>query len=321
MAKLIFSVLLQLFAGTYLLAQSYTPFPTKDIIWKQDYTRVYGFTNTNICETKIFEIEKDTLINSLSYHKLIISTERYDGPFNYPCTFGVRTYKQEVFGSFRNDSIHKKVWLRLPNTTQDSLWFDFNYSVGDTLRPSYAIQPSQQGSAPLIITRIDSVFLGNKSRRTYIINDSSCLSLTNTIFGLPYPSQLIEGIGSTNGIGKHFYNCNSYEQIQLACVEISGQSIYPSSSSSQCVTISNINEVESNDIAFNFNPNPSNGEVFITNKLSLSGTIRVYDAKGRIIVNSETIPQKIELHGSNKIYFIVIQTEKGRKFVEKIVVN
>ncbi|KAA3648958.1 MAG: T9SS C-terminal target domain-containing protein [Bacteroidetes bacterium] len=319
MAKFIFSVFLTLFVSTNLLAQSYTPFPTKDIIWKQDYTWEYSFTNTNICSTKTFEIEKDTLINSLNYHKLIKSTERYEGTPNYPCTLGVRTYKQEFFGSFRNDSIHKKVWLRLPNTTQDSLWFDFNYSVGDTLRPSYAIELNQQGSAPLIITRIDSILLGNKSRRTYIINDSSCLSPTNPLFGRTYPSQLIEGIGSSNGIGKHNYNCHPASQVYLACVQLSGQTIYPTTN--QCNTVTNLNEVKLNDFTFSFNPNPSNGEVFITNKLNLLGTIKVYDAKGKLIVSSETIPQKIELPGFNKIYFIVIQTEKGRRFVEKIVVN
>ena len=318
MTRLIFFVLF--FPAQFILAQSYTPFPTKNIIWKQDFTHKYGFTNTNICQTISIEVVKDTLINSLSYHKLKLSTLKFNGDFNRPCTSGIQTFTERTFGYFRNDSINKKVWLRLPNTQSDTLWYDFNYSVGDTLRPTYAILPNQNTSArALIITKIDSILLDNKMRMTYIINDSSCLSLLNPIIGLPYPSQLIEGIGSTNGIITHHYDCNPIISNQLACVQINGQTIYPDSSS--CILVTDINELNVKENSILLSPNPSNGRVFINNPKNYKGKIEVFDMSGILLLEFNTIPESITLPNHKNQFLIKIQTENNIIYTHKIILN
>ncbi len=322
MAKL-FTLLMSLSFFTLIaFSQTYTPFPTKNIIWKQDYTEKYAFTNTNICETRTLEIEKDTIIHSITYHKILRTVDHYDGDFNRGCMVNAtRFYGKNTFGYFRNDSINKKVWLRLPNASQDSLWFDFNYSVGDTLRPTYAITAYNANFNHLIITRIDSILIGNSYRRSYVLNDSSCLSALNPLFGLPYPSQLIEGIGSTNGIDKHAYGCGGLRASSryLSCVQVNGQTVYPDTNS--CTLVTGLNSRQEKKTDLSFSPNPSSGQIFIDNPQKIKSRLNVYHSNGKRVKSFLSIPQSFELNLPSGLYFITLEIEGGEKLVHKAVIR
>ncbi|MCW3104575.1 MAG: hypothetical protein JWO09_3015 [Bacteroidetes bacterium] len=102
-----------------------------------------------------YQTAGDTIIGSYTYTKV--------NGASYSCTAcspAVVPYGPTTFRfAFRNDSAAKKVFIyaNISGTFVDTLWYNFNLSIGDTLKKTYAINPS--GLEPRIVSSIDSVSL------------------------------------------------------------------------------------------------------------------------------------------------------------------
>jgi hypothetical protein len=125
--------------------------------------------------------EGDTIINSLLYTKLYESGAL--GAFG-PQFF----YAYEYKGAYRQDTALRQVYFVPPSFSAESLWYDFNLSVGDTL----SFNVNNQNS----VLQIDSVLVGSSWHKRFLLAD---LGWGGT--GLPDTNYaLIEGVGSTLGL-------------------------------------------------------------------------------------------------------------------------
>lgn len=86
----------------------------------------------------------------------------------------------------REDTLrHVYIWLPLPsNETYDTLLYDFNVKLGDTLLSNYIGAPD--GGAPDIITAIDSIKIGTSYRKQFIVQYSGWdgLALDSIVEGM-----------------------------------------------------------------------------------------------------------------------------------------
>ena len=165
----------------------------------QPYESVFGTYGTEWCVnsgkgdvlgpggvTK-YIYEKDTVINSTTYKK--VNSDYWDGPFY-----------------FREDLIAGKVWI---HTVQmmgaDSLFMDYNLTVGDTFK--YVDQPTDY--------IVDSVYSLGGRKHIRFQNDNNYENER---------MEFIEGIGCTAGIWYRL--AQKYAEFFMNCVYHDGVCIY-----------------------------------------------------------------------------------------------
>ena len=148
--------------GTTYFAQSYTPFPTSNASWIEV---IY-------CQEKHYSLVGDTLVNNQIYHQPYVNDKVYtQNATGCPIGSGSTIYGSYA-GAYRNDSINKRVYFLPPNHQSDTLLYDFNYSVGDTLKSTYKPVDTANGITYTVI-RIDSIFTAGKTRNRYTFYDCS----------------------------------------------------------------------------------------------------------------------------------------------------
>ena len=135
----------------------YHPFPDSKAIWRVDETdSSYPFgVGPVYCHYKIY-IDGDTIAsNGQSYHKLTI-----EGDFEINI-FGHHSSKY-LFGYLWQDTLARKIYYSydLINTCTncDSLLYDFNMNLGDTL---YSNAYFRQLSEPRIVYSVDSILIND----------------------------------------------------------------------------------------------------------------------------------------------------------------
>ncbi|MEI6817714.1 MAG: T9SS type A sorting domain-containing protein [Bacteroidota bacterium] len=199
----------------------YHPFPDTGARWGGN-----NWWNNQYCQCIVTDehtlfMDGDTIIGSFHYQKLLQSGYKTAYLYPYWCCAYVNTYK----GAIRQDTLQKKIYINVGN--QDTLLYDFNLSLGDTL--SFVAYNSNQDTN--IVTNIDSIQIENNYRKRFNI---SVLHRHNNLLDSNYVS-LIEGIGSTYGlldpITPYFESGSSLE-----CFSLNSQTLYPDTS-----TFCNIN--------------------------------------------------------------------------------
>lgn len=161
----------------------YHPFPDSSVMW-----RMY-FHSSVLCQPKgkdLFSIiyAGDTLIGNQSYHKLTISGVQIISASQtnaLQCWNSTTGYK----GAIRQDINNKKVFIVPPSSSSEQLLYDFNMTVGDTLKGYLA--PTNPLSKPDIVQTIDSILIGSTYRKRWRLNSL-------------YAIDFIEGVGSTYGL-------------------------------------------------------------------------------------------------------------------------
>ncbi|HLG02770.1 MAG TPA: hypothetical protein VI731_04185 [Bacteroidia bacterium] len=169
----------QLFLSALLAAQQYVPMPIdSNVRWRVTYYINMPGCNSYPNAEYEYSIPGDTIIGMHTYGKLFRSGVIYDCP---PDASGIG-----YVGAIREDS-NKRVYIVFPNTVSDTLLYDFNLAVGDTVR-GYLADPASAGDFP-VVAAIDSVLTGTVYRKRY--------SMVPMGFD---QADLIEGIGTTNGV-------------------------------------------------------------------------------------------------------------------------
>jgi hypothetical protein len=241
----------------------YYPFPTSNTVWRE---RFGGLFCPYCSEYQDF-LTGDTIIGSHIYSKITRTAINYYVDLYGYCTgiiIGSGTFYN---GAFRNDSINKKVYYVPPSSTNDTLLYDYNLNLFDTLHQSYLYDSS---TMICFVHEIDSVLIGSQYHKEFIIANGN----------IPPYLYLIEGIGSSSGLlGSLFplFECGD----GLECVTENGVTIYPDSNYS-CQLVDGVSEIVSSNFLFKIYPNPlsdwgivnlsppfNNLELSITNELGV----------------------------------------------------
>lgn len=220
-------------------AQSYTSFPENVALW-DIYDRP---TEPDIRQKRLlrYTMKGDTLINGKSYNKIYCSTLVYTFP---PEKLTV-TNLGYCFG-IRQDIATKRVYRTydVNNSTIDTLLYDFDLKIGDTVTRTFITRPSNPDQ---VVISIDSVtFYGKKYKRFHLK-------------GTMPDAALIEGIGSVNGLIE--YNEGSFESAYLL-------DNFCNSDHSDCsVPLAlNVAEINNADKALSIYPNPFSDELYLNFK-------------------------------------------------------
>ncbi|MBK9524974.1 MAG: T9SS type A sorting domain-containing protein [Bacteroidetes bacterium] len=244
----------------------YHPFPESNAFW---CGQEQGYDGS--CDhTSIFTIYfgNDTLINGFIYHKLIKSGYQYSslcgsgGYFYYP-----------AIAIIRRDTVMHTVLMYDTTLATDTVFYDFNLQVGDTLDKSKV----NWGNGPLcIVTSVDSILINGNYRKRF---NHGCT------YGCA-DSSIIEGIGSNSGLisfpstcFEYFASLTSFEQNEIA--------MYPDTSAN-CDVISGVKTISDADY-IQLYPNPFLDQlnVFVNNN-ELTDII-VYDISSRKIIQKKFI--------------------------------
>lgn len=269
----------------------YKPFPMVYGSWHVSGQHYVGFPPTTSYFTyQNYEALGDTLVGLYTYKKVTLSTSLYN-PFN----FGPKLF---AFG-YRNDSLNKKVYyLNVTNgINKDTLWYDFNLKVGDTIKQTYSYTGNFNNNLRRIVKSIDKVLICGTYYKRF-----------NFDCGGGFKTSLIEGVGFEDK-----FDVTGY----LDFCPFEPQVVY-SSVFSTC----NINSVESyvkgNQIKLY--PNPVTTELKIQESLPLV-FYTITNNLGELILqgnysDKETINVSIISDG---IYFLKIQDKQGQTYQAKFV--
>lgn len=275
----------------FIGAQNYVPFPTDSARWKVSYGSGALGCPSLVAEYQ-YEISGDTVISSVTYHK-ITKTGYTNNFFCYPPDWG-------YVGCYREDTL-KHIYFIPRSAASDTLLYDFNLSIGDTVQGYLTCFCME----PIVVDSIDSILVGNGYRRRYIVD--GCNNMAQGY-------ALIEGIGSSRGL----LDCiASFESgALLDCFSDHGQTIYPDTTTFCPILIESVAETQ--EMKWSVYPNPAADVItFQSNDYSGRLLITITNLTGQI-VRSENISASdggftVSRNGlPSGIYFIEILDEQGR---------
>lgn len=250
--KKIFLLLIMVLIYPNLFGQDYLQFNFESGVWICS-EEIYGD------EIKTYKIQYytdgDTIINDTIYGKLMeyrISTEAGPG-------YGTMIYNGYC-GAIRNADNKQVEYIPFDNNEPEII-YDFNLSIGDTIKIGYGADDSYP--APLIVVSIDSVEYCGNYHKCFNLNDISFIE-----------QKLIEGIGFTSGlINPHFFQIE--QSSSLICYSEKNNSLCD-----ECeLLLSNRLLVENHKIKLF--PNPCSGIITVKSE-ELISEISVISQSGEI---------------------------------------
>lgn len=267
MKAIIFSIL-AIFGYTITNSQTnnYHPFPESNTIWNYNYQK-FCFSNGHANESYSIVISSDTIIQGLTYQKLIVShkvTNSIGSCGAYPIG-----YK----GAIRQDIPERKVYFIPPASSREQLLYDFNLQVGDTVQGYIEAALIDKD----IVISIDSVLIENSYRKRWKINDC-------------YNIYFIEGIGSTYGLIENSLGCiTDQADFSLSCVQQNGRTIYPNSAIN-CQNISSISSIHRDFENFTLYPNPYYFQTpLATTEPLMNATLTIFNILGHPVEQLKNI--------------------------------
>ncbi|MEO6305702.1 MAG: T9SS type A sorting domain-containing protein [Bacteroidia bacterium] len=301
MKNLFLAILFLITLNTFGQANVYKPFPNVYGNWHLR-TTVYPNQTQGPTFDSLFHTAGDTILNTSTYKKV---NKIFFG--NGCCPPSVNTiYTGGVYAfAYRNDSLNKKVYIVPKNSPVEYLWYNFNLSIGDTIKNCYSVYTGSSLQCSLIVNNIDSVLICSKYYKRYIFN---------TAFATEF---LIEGVGfTTNFIRADIDNC-TFEPDRL--------SITQASSKDACLNLSVKSNLQ-NSISAKIYPNPANEIMNIELNSSVKNLeVSLTDMLGRSNVlkdlESDNNNFSIDLSAfANGIYIIKIRSEENF-FYQKITIQ
>lgn len=183
-----------------------------------------------------YYIGGDTIINSVTYHKLYKSGSMHEYCYagNYINNW---VYYDDYAGAFREDTALRHVYLMQQWFSTECLMYDFSAGVGDTINFC-------DGCA--VVTSIDSVLVGGNYRKQFNLSTA--------------PYVVIEGIGSTAGLLEPF--CPFEYSGTLTCFLQDEQPLYPDTISS-CNLITAVNNLQTHAQILTIAPNPFSTQTMV----------------------------------------------------------
>lgn len=286
----------------------YHPFPDSAVVWREHFSGMLPLCGMTVCVTEedFQYFSGDNIdIGGVIYKKLLKNGSGYNyqsGP-PPPCsgTCSVNTFNSSnvYVGSFRQDTLNRKVYFMSTDETTETLLYDFNLNIGDTLPETYNNAPAFN-----YVSAIDSIQIGSNYHKRFWISSFIAGSQLN------YTS-LIEGIGCELGLLEPI--TPMFEQnTTLICVTIGAIPVYPDTAT-VCGIITTASTIHEK-LNFSIAPNPFHSFSTVTLP-SLSGTVylKIYNSFGQL-VRSQSIDQNpfylFREDLENGIYFIQLNNKK-----------
>lgn len=285
----------------------YHRFPDSSF-WRVDMHCQYAQTNCNEYYYYNYYFGGDTILNGFVHKKIMKDSVILVGIGGPPCLLFPWASFTGYMGALKEDSINNKTCFILPNQSNDTLLYDYNLNVGDTLKGILT------GSCKMTVTSIDSVLIGVKYRRRW--NFITCNE------GLGY---IIQGIGSDNGLIESI-NSQGFCFSQLVCVKDSNVVLYNANSSAMgCYLISTGENIINPIRFFSIAPNPFSTQTILqTDKFLKDASLTVYNLYGHTVKQIENLSgQTIVFHRDNLpsgLYFFRLK-EDNQIFVGKLIIT
>jgi hypothetical protein len=249
----------------------------------------------------------DTVINSSIYKKIYRSGVRVDTLFCYDPHYAPAVPPSGYMGALREDSTANKTFFVFANTSTDSLLYDYNLIIGDTLRGF--IGELYFGHYHLAVLAIDSVLINGHYRKRWnfandINNDST---------------YIIQGVGSSDGLIEPL---NTYQvdltYRNLICVRDSSINYFSSNAYSVvgCNLIyTGIAEPNLLDNSITLFPNPVSNHLTVVLKTnSPEAEIKIFNLLGELEYAASTTENKVDLDVSDLANGVhIIQIAAGDK--------
>jgi hypothetical protein len=254
----------------------------------------------DIRETRFnrYTMKGDTVINGKSYNKIYCSTYVYLNP---PPKLTI-TNLGYCFG-IRQDIATKRVYRTydVNNTTIDTLLYDFDLKIGDTVTRSFT---TRSGNQDQVVISIDSITYSGKKYKRFHLK------------GTMPDAALIEGVGSTNGLTE--YNEGSFESAFL--LDKFCNSDHSDCSEPLALAIQFIKA----DHTFTVFPNPFTTQLTVSfeNEFAHRKVI-LTDLLGKEVLAFENVGKQLTIQKDGLtpgIYLLKVLDEKGL-FTEKVVVQ
>jgi len=263
--------------------------------WINHYTR---YDPILVCEGDILTyVEKDTIINSLTYH--LLRSKILDETI--ACTNNQINFKNTTI-YLREDTIQKKLYRLYDGPLFEIPYIDYNLSVSDVI----------QGCIPYSI--IDSI---NYTTVNNVVRKSQWFNVPT--IGI---SRTIEGIGSTISFPFCMNNTGmGYTVFELKCYKKDGQLLYSKNVNDTCYT----------SFPVNILPQQENQIVvsFFQNTLSISNVkssinVSVYSMTGKKIFNAVNLTSDTKINLTNNLasgLYTVIINDGKKQSVQKIIIS
>ena len=294
----------------------YHPFPDSNAVWCCESGNSNGCCGcVNFQSHSTYQISGQTLIGGILYNRLLhyeITTDQ--------CT--ADTLIDTTTYYIRQDTALKKVWMYDSSINGDTILFDFDLHVGDTLDASKEYWTHYFNSSNYwIVISIDSIIINGQYRKRFnyeMPNNPGCTS------------SMIEGIGPIHGIFYQPPTCFEYgayldvfiqDNLVLICQTID-TSFYIYYSCHNFFV--DINEFETKD-QFIISPNPFHLYANLkVNKKFENSEMRIYNIFGAQV-------EKKTIHGESVIinrdglrdgiYFFQIRNDEGQIISGKFIIQ
>lgn len=236
-------------------------------------------------QTATLKINGDTTLNSQIYQKIYKSVEEI--PTNW-------TYH----GALREDG--QKVWFYSKTNNSESLIYDFNISVGDTI--NWLLDP-------MIVDSITNKPVNNEARKHIYFSyyDSTIKEVW------------IEGIGSNKGLLESGTGMAVGGRYWLLCMKEQASTVYMNPNYNHCFLASGISENKNS--VFHLYPNPANKQLKITVADNvIIESISIIDMNGKRLKEFKQTNTELDLSGiSSGLYIIQLIHNKGKTYQKLIV--
>jgi len=256
-----------------------------------------------------YYLNGDSIVGSYTYKKLftrgIGGFQWFDNPPIPPNCIGSYSFNDTTtaIALIREDA--KKMFINVGGV--DTLLYDFDLNVGDTLPITY-----NNFASDIYVFAIDSFLVDTNYRKRF------------TLLGNTSSDFLLEGIGHDKGLLETLslaFDCGYY----LQCFGLGDTSYYPSLSTT-CDIFVGLQEVGKDKHLPSSYPNPciNLSRVQLYDLPSSPCTIRVVNSLGQQIELLKNIQDQHSLDVTTYLsgtYFIEIQSEKGIQVIKQIIVR
>lgn len=247
--------------------------------------------------TETIKIGPDTIIDLLTYKKVLRSTNEFLTTWNVYC--------------FIRETIEKEVFFRSDTSSQEYLLYDFGAGEGDTLTVT-GIESFMNNwnfvSVKIVVDSIDTIYFAEEYRKR--INLSG--------------RQWIEGIGCLTGVLHNQFYVIGGDKFELVCYSENDTIKYQNPTYNSCYNSSTgINEVTKSEKIILF-PNPITDKAIlrIVEENNEKKLVEIFDSNGVKII-SEMINNDFEINRKDYrygIYFYRVMNNKKLIGVGKLII-
>ena len=315
MKRLIEFSLIFISLSTKAQTSNYFPFPDSNATWCAWWGAETGCNSTLPSYTNFatYQLSGHVLINGITYGRLLHFETIVDN-CSPDTTIDTTTY------FIRQDTSLKKVWLYDSATNSDTILFDFDLHIGDTLDATKEYWA--RNSVWCIVSSIDSILINGQYRRRYNyapIFDSTCVS------------SMIEGIGSSHGLMYRPNTCFEYDALLTNFMQ-NNQLLYFGSypccwpaTAYYCQALPLYIHDKIYDKMASVFPNPFHFSSTLKLKMDfVNSRMKVYDSLGELVRQQSINSQVTLLYRDNLragIYFYQIENNKEETITGKFIIN